>query len=54
MEGLNSSEYNYNGIRPTLNEASRNAIKDTRWEAMDNEIDDNLGNFFNEYYKFLY
>uniref|UniRef100_A0A1I8ASB5 t-SNARE coiled-coil homology domain-containing protein n=1 Tax=Steinernema glaseri TaxID=37863 RepID=A0A1I8ASB5_9BILA len=26
----------------TLNEQSRNAIKGTRWEAMDNEIDENL------------
>jgi hypothetical protein len=27
----------------TLNEQSRQAIAGTRWEAMDNEIDDNLG-----------
>uniref|UniRef100_A0A1I7UUZ0 t-SNARE coiled-coil homology domain-containing protein n=1 Tax=Caenorhabditis tropicalis TaxID=1561998 RepID=A0A1I7UUZ0_9PELO len=26
----------------TLNESSRNAIKGTRWEAMDNQIDENL------------
>ncbi|TKR67919.1 hypothetical protein L596_023991 [Steinernema carpocapsae] len=30
------------GMR-TLNESSRNVIKGTRWEAMDNEIDENLG-----------
>jgi hypothetical protein len=30
---------------PTLGEKSRNAIKGTRWEAMDNEIDENLGRF---------
>uniref|UniRef100_A0A1I8EUM4 t-SNARE coiled-coil homology domain-containing protein n=1 Tax=Wuchereria bancrofti TaxID=6293 RepID=A0A1I8EUM4_WUCBA len=29
---------------PTLSESSRAAIKGTRWEAMDNEIDSNLGN----------
>lgn len=28
---------------PTLSEGSRQAIKGTRWEAMDNEIDENLG-----------
>lgn len=28
---------------PTLSESSRAAIKGTRWEAMDNEIDSNLG-----------
>lgn len=28
---------------PTLSESSRAAIKGTRWEAMDNEIDFNLG-----------
>lgn len=28
---------------PTLSEGSRAAIKGTRWEAMDNEIDSNLG-----------
>ncbi|KAK5976935.1 hypothetical protein GCK32_007110, partial [Trichostrongylus colubriformis] len=27
----------------TLSEASRNAIKGTRWEVMDNQIDENLG-----------
>lgn len=31
---------------PTLSESSRNAIKNTRWEAMDNEIDENLGKSF--------
>ncbi|VDM71893.1 unnamed protein product [Strongylus vulgaris] len=30
--------------QPTLSESSRNAIKGTRWEAMDNQIDENLGN----------
>lgn len=34
---------------PTLSESSRAAIKGTRWEAMDNEIDSNLG-----HKKFLY
>ncbi|KAI1708854.1 soluble NSF attachment protein 29 [Ditylenchus destructor] len=29
--------------QPTLGSASRNAIKGTRWEAMDDEIDHNLG-----------
>lgn len=28
---------------PTLSESSRAAIKGTRWETMDNEIDSNLG-----------
>lgn len=28
---------------PSLSESSRAAIKGTRWEAMDNEIDANLG-----------
>lgn len=27
---------------PTLSESSRENIKGTRWEAMDNQIDDNL------------
>lgn len=31
------------GPQPTLSESSRNAIKGTRWEAMDNQIDENLG-----------
>lgn len=28
---------------PTLSESSRQAIRGTRWEVMDNEIDENLG-----------
>ncbi|KHJ91657.1 HAD hydrolase, family IIA [Oesophagostomum dentatum] len=32
---------NTSGV-PTLSESSRNAIKGTRWEAMDNQIDENL------------
>ncbi|VDK40889.1 unnamed protein product, partial [Gongylonema pulchrum] len=31
---------------PTLSASSRAAIKGTRWETMDNEIDANLGNVF--------
>ena len=44
VESLSNSDYS-NGTtsRPTLNETSRTAIKGTRWEVMDNEIDDNLG-----------
>ncbi|KAJ1346403.1 Soluble NSF attachment protein 29 [Parelaphostrongylus tenuis] len=30
------------GAQTTLGESSRNAIKGTRWEAMDNQIDENL------------
>lgn len=43
------SSYNGSAVTasgPTLSESSRNAIKGTRWEAMDNEIDSNLGNYF--------
>ncbi|CAL2038155.1 hypothetical protein CAEBREN_12047 [Caenorhabditis brenneri] len=36
-----SGAYGGSGQR-TLNESSRNAIKGTRWEAMDNQIDENL------------
>ncbi len=28
---------------PTLSESSRQAMRGTRWEVMDNEIDENLG-----------
>lgn len=31
----------------SLNASSRAQIQGTRWEAMDNQIDQNLGEFFN-------
>lgn len=45
VEVLTNSDYsNGSANHSTLNKTSRTTIKGTRWEAMDNEIDDNLGN----------
>ncbi|CAJ0600576.1 unnamed protein product [Cylicocyclus nassatus] len=40
--GSSASFSGTSSAKPTLSESSRNAIKGTRWEAMDNQIDENL------------
>ncbi|CAP27135.1 Protein CBR-SNAP-29 [Caenorhabditis briggsae] len=40
--GGSSASFSGPSGQRTLNESSRNAIKGTRWEAMDNQIDENL------------
>lgn len=47
ISGAGGSSASFSGgtgvTQTTLSESSRNAIKGTRWEAMDNQIDENLG-----------
>ncbi|GMS87473.1 hypothetical protein PENTCL1PPCAC_9648, partial [Pristionchus entomophagus] len=41
-EMVTATPFRSGGMGPTLSEQSRTAIKGTRWEAMDQQIDDNL------------
>ncbi|CAD5214418.1 unnamed protein product [Bursaphelenchus okinawaensis] len=43
VEGFTGAAADTLALRPSLGAESRNAIKGSRWEVMDNEIDENLG-----------
>uniref|UniRef100_A0A1I7XTD8 t-SNARE coiled-coil homology domain-containing protein n=1 Tax=Heterorhabditis bacteriophora TaxID=37862 RepID=A0A1I7XTD8_HETBA len=47
LGSLSSGSFSGSPDVHTLSESSRSAIKGTRWEAMDNQIDENLGELVN-------